>query len=154
MNLRTSLSRTAGLLCFVALATAATSSPAQGVTNPQLAREIDFIRYLGDELMMPDYAEIVLGKVKERFPEASAVLKVLQIEQQLAQGKFDEVKTIIAAEKDPESPETWAMKSTMADYYFAFGRYDEAFGIYQGLYKKYGDKPPEALGSFYLNSLY
>ena len=154
MNLRTSLSRTTGVLCLAAFAACVTSAAAQAVSNPQLAREIQFIRYLGDELMMPDYAEIVLGKVKERFPEATAVLKVLQIEQQLAQGKFDEVQKIIAAEKDPESPETWAMKSTMADYYFAFGRYDEAFGIYQGLYKKYGDKPPEALGSFYLNSLY
>ena len=154
MNLRKPLSRTTSLLLLAAFAAAAVSAPAQSATNPQLAGEIQYIRYLGDVLMMPDYAEIVLNKVKARYPEASAVLKVLQIEQQLAQGKFDEVKAIIAAEKDPEAPETWAMKSTMADYYFAFGRYDEAFGIYQGLFKKYADKPPEALGSFYLNSLY
>ena len=156
MNLRKPLSRTTSLLLLAAFAAAPSPASAQSAAtaNPQLAHEIQFIRFLGDQLMMPDYAEIVLQKTKARYPDAAAVLKVLQIEQQLAQGKFDEVKAIIAAEKDPEAPETWAMKSTMADYYFAFGRYDEAFGIYQGLFKKYGDKPPEALGSFYLNSLY
>ena len=145
--------RSLPLLAVLAVS-AATAGAQSASGNRELDREIAYIRILSDQLMMPDYAEIVLNNVKNRFPEASAVLKVLQIEQQLAQGKFDEVKAVIAAEKDPESEEVWAMKSTMADYLFAYGRYDEAFGIYEGLHKKYGAKPPKALESFYFNSLY
>ncbi len=122
--------------------------------NPELDQELYYIKMLGDRLMMPDYAEFVLNQVKVRFPEAGPLLKVLQIEQQLGQGKFDDVRKVIAAEADPESEEVWAMKSTMADYLYAYGQYDEALGIYQGLVKKYGEKPPEALLSFYSNSLY
>ena len=156
MNGRRTLFLARGLLLPALLAVSAATASAQSAAagNRELEREIAYIRFLSDQLMMPDYAELVLNNVKRRFPEATAVLKVLQIEQQLAQGKFDEVKAIISAEKDPESEEVWAMKSTMADYLFAYGRYDEAFGIYEGLHKKYGDKPPKALESFYFNSLY
>lgn len=120
----------------------------------ELDREIYYIQMLSERLMMPDYAEFVLQRVKAKYPEAGPRLKVIQIEQQLAQGKFDEVKKIIAAEADPEAEGTWAMKASLADYLFAYGRYDEAFGIYEGLNKKYADKPPESLASFYRDSMY
>ena len=155
MNASRPLSGTRAALAAALLAAALAAPAQQPVSgNPELDREILYIRTLSDQFLMPDYAEIVLQNVKRRFPGAGAILKTLQVEQQLAQGKFDDVARLIAAEKDPESAETWAMKSSMADYLFAFGRYDEAFGIYQGLFKKYGDKPPKGLESFYFNSLY
>ncbi len=148
----TALKRLATCLALLA-AFAPLAVRAQQTPSP-LDIEIFYIRALSENLQMPDYAEFVLQRVKQKYPEAAARLKVLEIEQQLAQGKFDDVKKKIAAEPDPDSPETWAMKSSLADYLFAFGRYDEAFGIYEALYKKFGDKPPAALGSFYRDSMY
>ncbi len=140
---------------LAAAALLALAAPAMAQQAPsELDREIFYIRALSEQLMMPDYAEFVLGRLKTRHPEAGPRLKVLEIEQQLALGKFEDVRRTIAAEPDQDSPETWAMKATMADYYFAFGQYDNAFGIYEALNKKYADKPPEALASFYRDSMY
>lgn len=140
---------TAAMLCFAVATTAA----AQQIYS-ELDIEIAYIRHLGETLGMPDYAEYVLHQVKAKFPEAGPRLKVIQIEQQLAQGKFDEVQAIIDAEPDKEAPGTWAMRASKADYLFAYGRYDEAFGIYEALFKKYGNKPEESLLSFYRDSMY
>ena len=142
-------------ICFAAVAVLAFAAPALAQQAPsELDLEIFYVRALGEKLMMPDYAELTLARLKTKHPEAGARLKVLEIEQQLALGKFDEVARTIAAEPDQDAPETWAMKASMADYYFAYGQYDNAFGIYEALNKKYADKPPEALAVFYRDSMY
>ena len=141
--------------CLAAVAVLVLAAPALAQQAPsELDLEIFYVRALGEKLMMPDYAELALARLKTKHPEAGARLKVLEIEQQLALGKFDEVARTIAAEPDQDAPETWAMKASMADYYFAYGQYDNAFGIYEALNKKYADKPPEALAVFYRDSMY
>ena len=154
MNGLSILSKSVRRIGFAAAALVLAAPSLAQQAPSEIDLEILYIRVLGEQLQMPDYAEFVLHRVKERFPEAGPRLKVIQIEQQLAQGKFDEVKAVIAAEPDKDAPEVWAMRASMADYYYAFGQYDNAFGIYEGLLKKFADKPPEGLASFYIDSMY
>ena len=155
MNGLSILSKSLRRIGFAAVAALVLATPSLAQQGPsEIDLEILYIRALGEQLQMPDYAELALQRVKSRFPDAGPRLKVIQIEQQLAQGKFDDVKAVIAAEPDKESPEVWAMRASMADYYYAFGRYDDAFGIYESLFKKFADKPPAELASFYVESMY
>ncbi len=143
------------LFCLILLGALLQAFGQQGVAsrNPELEQELRYIEMLG-ELRMPDYAELVLADVERRFPEARATIKVLRIEQQLLQGKFDEVQQIIDAEPDQDAPETWTMRLTMADYLYAFGRYPEALGVYQSFFRKYDGKPPAPLAALYRDSAY
>lgn len=130
------------------------SASAQGTrVNPQLKVELDYITALTDA-RMPDYAELVLKDVLVNFPSAGPILKKLQLEQLLQQGKFDEAKAMIAKEPNLESPEAWLMNLTLADYYYAYGKYPEALGVYKGFFAKYKTKPPEAIATFYMESYY
>ncbi len=132
----------------------AVSASAQGTqVNALLQLELDYIAAL-TEARMPDYAELVLNDIVAKFPEAKVHLKKIRLEQLLQQGKFDEAKAMIAKEPNPELPEVWVMKLTLADYYYAYGKYTEALGIYKGFFDKYKAKPPEAIASFYMESYY
>ncbi len=127
---------------------------AQGLqVAPELRSELDYIHAL-NQARMPDYAELVLRELLVKYPEARAHLKTAQLELILQTGRFDDGKKMIAAEPNQESPEVWAMKLTLADYYYAFGRYGEALGLYRGMFDKYKAKPPEAIASFYKDSYY
>ena len=132
----------------------AVSASAQGTrVNPLLVIELNYIEALSDA-RMPDYAELVLNEVAARFPDAKMHLKKIRLEQLLRQGKFDEAKAMIVKEPDPELAEVWVMKLTLADYYYAYGKYPEALGIYKGFFEKYKAKPPEAIAAFYMESYY
>ncbi len=132
----------------------AVSVSAQGTrVNPQLQMELNFIEAL-TEARMPDYAELVLNDVVVKFPEAKPFLKKIKLEQVLQQGKFDEAKALIAKEPSQESPEAWVMNLTLADYYYAYGKYNEALGIYKGFFAKFKAQPPEAIVTFYMESYY
>ena len=130
---------------------------AQNVVTDQdkkiLSQELKYVDAL-NKAGFPDYADLVLRDVQAKYPAAKAVLKVKMLEQVLQLGKFDEAQAIIDKEPNQDAPETWAMKLTMADYLFARGRYDEAFGTYNALFKKYGSSPPESIVEFYVNSYY
>jgi tetratricopeptide (TPR) repeat protein len=145
---------------FAAAALAAlvpASARAQAVVTDQdakiLNQELKYVDAL-TRAGFPDYADLVLRDIQAKYPAAKAKLKVKMLEQVLQLGKFDEAQAIIDKETNQDAPETWAMKLTMADYLFARGRYDEAFGTYNALFKKYGSAPPEAIVEFYVNSYY
>jgi len=123
--------------------------------NPRLMQELRYVELL-TEMRFLDYAEMVLVEVERNFTDAEsqAIIKVRKLGQLLAQGRFDEVKAIIAREPDQDASTTWAMKLSMADYYFAYGKYPEALAIYQAFFEKYDDKPPEEIASFFVESLY
>lgn len=144
-----------GALCAVAvgLPVLACAQQQGGARDPVLEQELRYYEALM-KLRMPDYAELVLADIKKAFPQAANDLKRFSIEPLLQQGKFDEVKAIIAREADQESEATWSMRLMLADYYYGFGRYPEALGVYEGFFKKYAGKPPEGIAVFYRESAY
>lgn len=121
----------------------------------EAALELEFI-YLErlEAAGFMDIAEAVLKDIEVKYPSAKVDIKVKKLAQLLARGKFDEARAQIAKEPDQNSPEVWGMKCTMADYYFAFGKYDEAFAEYKLFFDKFKGEPPEALRKIYNESYY
>jgi tetratricopeptide (TPR) repeat protein len=118
---------------------------AQDPDNETELRYVDGLFRLG----LPDYADLVMDRLG-----VGPGIKARRLQTSLARGEFAEVKAAIDAEPDPNSPDTWAMKLTLADGYFAWGRYDEARAIYDLFFERYGGGPPKAIQEFYLNSAY
>ena len=143
---------TAGIA--VAVAAAAGSAPAQDFRNsPEFRLEMAYIQAL-TEARMTDYAALVTKDLEKKYPEAGTILKTLKLEQMLQLGKFDEAMAMIAQEPDPESPDVWAMKLTVADYHYARGKYKEALSAYNAFFEKYKAAPPASLATFYKESYY
>ena len=143
---------TAGIA--VAVAAAAGSAPAQDFrNNPEFRLEMAYIQAL-TEARMTDYAALVTKDLEKKYPEAGTILKTLKLEQMLQLGKFDEAMAMIAQEPDPESPDVWAMKLTVADYHYARGKYKEALSAYNAFFEKYKAAPPASLATFYKESYY
>lgn len=156
MNLTLRTSRGIGVVALVVAmvlvgtVTAQQSDPEKAAI---LQREQLYIQMLQEDLQMPDFAALVIADLKRAYPDAAAMLKVLELRGLLSQGKFDEVKVVISRQPDPDGVEAWAMKLAMADAYYAFGRNDEAFGLYEGFFKKFPQPTPE-LESFYIEAAY
>lgn len=143
---------TAGIA--VAVVAAAVSASAQDLSrNPEFALEMAYIEALNNA-RMTDYAALVLADLERKFPEAKGALKRIKLEQILQLGDFDKAMAMIAQEPDPEAPETWAMKLTVADYHYARGKYKEALGSYHAFFEKYKAAPPPSIATFYKESYY
>ena len=124
-----------------------------GEMDPELRQEIVYIKGL-NELRLQQYSVMVLEKIKNKFPEAALQLKVLELEQKLSTGKFEEVKAIIAKEPNQNSADAWAMKLALADAYYAWGKFPEAKGLYLAFFKQFPKGPPKELNKFYSDSAY
>lgn len=127
---------------------------AQQVDN-EAALELEFV-YLErlEAAGFANIAEAVLKDIEAKFPGAKVQIKIKKLAQLLARGKFDEAKAQIAQEPNQDSVEVWGMRCSMADYYFAFGKYDESFAEYQRFFDKFKGNPPEELRTIYNNSYY
>lgn len=127
---------------------------AQQVGN-DAALELEFL-YLErlEAAGFANIAEAVLKDIEAKYPDAKVQIKTKKLAQFLSRGKFDEARAQIAQEPDQNSAEVWGMKCTLADYYFAFGKYDDAFDEYKKFFDKFKGNPPEALRSIYNNSYY
>lgn len=157
MNVMSPMRRVATALSLAVAAVLAGVANAQQpavARDPKLQQELRYYEALLNTLRMPDYAELVLADIEKVFPEARAEIEVRKLEPLLQQGKFDEVKALIAAKPDQEAETTWAMRLTLADYYYALGKYPEALGVYDAFFKKYAGKPPESIAVFYRESQY
>ena len=119
--------------------------------NLKVKQEIEYATAL-NAWGLPDYAKMVLDKIDD--PAAGAIIKTLRIQGLVAKGDWDTVKSIIAKEPNKDSLDTWAMKLTLADGYYAWRMYPEAQSIYESLLKKYPDGPPPAINDFYRASAY
>lgn len=156
--LRTRHASIVGAAWLAALSAVCATSPlmAQDLTSPRdLDPEVRMeLRYANGltALGMPDYAEIVLDRLEGR--QGGPMYKVIKLRGLISMGRFEDVRRIIGREPDQDSEAVWAMKMALADGYYAWGRYDEAQGIYNMLFKAYPNGPPEALNEFYVNSAY
>ncbi|NLB69540.1 MAG: hypothetical protein GX804_07635 [Lentisphaerae bacterium] len=149
-------------ICFVLVAVLSAgvlsvSSTAQEVGRvripPEAQIELEYIGLLQSN-MFPDYAELVIKDFEVRFPSLKPLVEVEKLKQILQQGRFDDARAIIAAKPDQESADVWAMTLTLADFYYAGGKYSEAMGIYSKFFDKYKGEPPADIKEFYLSSLY
>jgi TolA-binding protein len=124
--------------------------------DPAAAELKEGLRYAKglQELRLPDIADLVITELEGKFPEAKAVSAKIKVEGELARGQFDVVKQRIAAEKDADSVETWAMKLALADAYYAYGKYPEAKGLYESFFERFAKETPPALQTFYNESAY
>jgi tetratricopeptide (TPR) repeat protein len=142
-----------GLMVLACVTLLPANVRAQGSARDEsLREEFKYIDLL-QQLRMPDIADEVIGEAKKSYPEAAAQLKVREIQGLLWQGKFDDVKKVVNAMADKTGAEYWALTLSIADAYYAFGKYADADKLYQEFFKKV-DKPPPALASFYRDSAY
>ncbi len=152
--LRTSVGCLGALFGVTALlvfsASAQTADPAK---EAFIAQETQYIRQLQDDLRMPDFAARVIEDLKKRYPDAAIALRVLELRGMLVQGAFEKVRDLIARHPNPDGAEAWVMKLALADGFYAFGRREEAFGLYEGFFKKFPQPTPE-MESFYIDAAY
>lgn len=137
-----------------AILLAAFSVAAYGQTaeDIELQTEMRYIEGLG-KLNMPDYAELVLADMQRKFGSGSET-KILQLEQMLRQGKFDAAVQEIARAGDSDTVPIWQMKLLLADYYYGFGKYPEALGIYNQFINKFPSGAPGELELLHREAAY
>lgn len=163
VNLMTSpcyrIKPSARILCAVILLClgmfCATPAGAQNLVStemdPLVVQEIQYANILKG-WGMPDLSLVVLGRIKD--PAAKVKIKVLELENLIYVGKWEEVRARIAAVPDQAGQEALALKLALADGYYAWGKYDEAQKLYDEFLSKFPDGPPDALKEFFLNSAY
>lgn len=98
---------------------------------------------------MPDYASIVLDKIKIP-PEMMAIRQIRSL---TARGEFEEAQKIVD-DNAGTSQSAMTLKLTLADGYYAWGKYDQAQELYESFFKAFPDGPEEAIKSFYMSSAY
>ena len=122
---------------------------AQALTEQETQTEIRFAEGL-IQLGLPNYGKGVIAKAGI----SGAIVKLLKIKAALMIGDFGAALKIIDAEPSQESLDTWAMRLTLADAYFAWGKYGNAEAIYVEFFDKYKGGPPAELQGFYFESGY
>lgn len=125
----------------------------QEMSEEALAIEFLYLERL-EAAGFANIAEAVLKDIETKFPGAKVQIKVKKLAQLLSRGKFDEARAQIAKEPDQNSVEVWGMKCSLADYYFAFGKYDESIAEYESFFGKFKGNPPEELRKIYNDSYY
>ena len=101
---------------------------------------------------MPDLANPVIAKAREKWPVLSARLEVLEQQGHLRLGHFDEVKAVLA-KKQKGSPEYWALTIAMANAYYARQKLPECRKLYSEFFKGV-PVPTKELMSFYQEAAY
>lgn len=145
-------------VCVLSLCAAVSRGQGQDLggdaVSPEIRTEIEYYNALL-KLRLDYFAAIQLKRIETTYgAEVRGILDILIVQAELARGDFDAVKAKIAAMPDPNASATWALKMALADAYFAFGKYAEAEGLYQSLFKRYPKEPPKELATFFLNSVY
>jgi len=157
MPVRTATSRilaAAGVAAVLASLGVSSAQEISGGLDPAVKDELEYAQTL-HEWGLPDYAEMVLKRIDlVKHPEATALMKVLQLKGLIMRGEWDKVKAIIAREPYQNGQEVWAMRLAMADGEYAWGRYAEAQQLYNSFFAAFPGGPPPALNSFYVESAY
>ena len=137
-------------IAVAALVCAAACAFGQSQQESELDQGLRYVQGL-QRLYFLDIADAVLKELSARFPEAATRAAALQLEGDLARGKFDEVKArIAAAEKNREKEDVvWAMKLALADSYFTYAKFDECRAIYGGFFKAFQKEDPKTKKTTY-----
>lgn len=144
-------------ISILAVAFSAISANAQVGSSDIRAKAIEEeVRYINglQQWGLMDYAAVVIGRLKQKYPDAIHEIKVMELHGHLAMGEFDKVKSIIKKEPNQGSETVWAMRTALADGYYAWGKYIEAQEIYDDFFAKYKDGPPKSLNKFYIEAAY
>lgn len=151
---RFSIMAVAGLLLSALLNTASLAQ--SGGMTEEDRRVEEELRYISglQQWGLQDYAVEVMNEFRIKYPQHVMKIKTAELQGLIAVGDFDTVKARIAREPDQNSKQTWAMKLTLADGYYTWGKYAEAQGIYEAFFAQYPDGPDEALNEFYRESAY
>jgi len=135
------------LACMPGLAQQALDA-APDVLTPAQERELAFADQLLDA-RMPNYAALVLERM-DLPPEIMAIRKIRSL---TAVGKFDEARALVEAHPG-KTQEAMTLKLTLADGYYAWGRYADAQALYEAFFKAFPDGPGESIKPFYMSSAY
>ena len=155
------------LAAALALFAACAFGQAQEAPAPRESELDQGIRYVQglQRLYFLDIADMVLKELSAKYPEAATRTAQLQLEGDLAHGKFDEVKKRIAADEKAGKKEDvlWAMKLALADAYFTYGKHDECQAIYGSFFEHFKKKDakgnvslavPASLEALYTDAAY
>ncbi|MBC8453698.1 tetratricopeptide repeat protein [PVC group bacterium] len=126
---------------------------AQGLGEGGLTPEQELELRYADGLLkygLADYSKNVIATLNLP-PEIMTMRKIKTF---CALGEFDKANSIIDRRPDKSSQGTWTLRLTLADGYYAWGKFVEAQKIYQGFFDKYPNGPSKQLNQFYLESAY
>ncbi len=107
-----------------------------------------------DKLMffgLADYSKDVIAPLN--LPPA--IMDIRRVKTFCALGEFDKAKAVIAKKGSDDSEGAWALRITLADGFFMWGKYKEAGEIYTKFFGKFPNGPKnEAFKGFYVSSAY
>lgn len=129
------------------------TSYAQGLGGGGLTEKQQLELEYADRLMrfgLASYAKQVIDAM-DLPPE---IMTIRKIKNHCALGEFEKAEAIVNAQPDKTSQGTWTLRLSLADGYYAWGRFDDAQKIYQGFFDKYPDGPSKKMNQFYLDSAY
>jgi len=116
--------------------------------TPEQERELDYADRLL-EARMPNYSTLVLARLSLP-PE---IMNIRKVQGYGALGQFDKAEEVVAAQSG-DSQAAWTLKLTLADAYYAHGKYDRAQALYDSFFQKFPNGPEAALTPFYMASAY
>lgn len=104
-------------------------------------------------LGFPDYAEKVVDVWLKAHPESRVQAAPVKIKALTSRGKFDDAEALVKA-LPPDSAETLAMRLTLADMFYAWGRIPKARALYDDFFRQFPHGPPAELARFFGESAY
>jgi len=143
------------LLAGTALAVPCFSARAQENEQQEDAAVALELRYVNELLRagLSDYASQVIQDTVKRYPASGPQMKAMETQVLLQQGKLDEVLGRIKAMPNQGSVDVWALRLTVANYYYAASRYADADAVYKDFFKQIG-KPGKEMIRLYREAAY
>lgn len=132
--------------------TATSDAPPADPKAKYIANEIKFAQELVKRRWL-DYAEKVVKKLTDTYPDAKGQVGPVRIEMYTAWGKFDEAEKQIAS-MPSNSVETMSMKLALGDAYYVRQKMAKARELYEAFFKQYPNGPPPELKTLYGESAY
>lgn len=142
-----------GLLVAGAMFTAFSILTSTADEKADIRAEADFASGLVD-LRFPDYAQKVVDRMVAQYGAATkADESRVRIKIMTSTGNFKEAREIV--DKMPAgTPETMAMKLTLADQLYNWGKLKESRELYEAFFKQYPEGPAADQQRFYSESAY
>ncbi len=101
----------------------------------------------------PDFAEQIVERVLDKYPDAIPRAATVRIDILTAQGRFEEAREIIG-NMPADATETLSMQLALGDAFYARNRINEAREIYESFFARFPEGPPPALSVLYRESAY